>query len=331
MKNKTFIIAEAGVNHNGNINLAYQLIDAAIESGVDAIKFQTFKAEKLVSKNAEMASYQKKSNTKSKNQLEMIKKLEISNQDFELLRDYCVEKEILFLSSPFDLESIDFLETLNVELWKIPSGEITNLPYLEKINKTGKEVILSTGMSSLKEIDDALHALDKCKKVTLLHCNTEYPTPMKDVNLLAMEVLKDAFNKDIGYSDHTSGIEIPIAAVTLGASVIEKHFTLDKNLEGPDHKASLDPAELKAMVIAIRNIERALGNRVKEPSPSELKNKDIVRKSIVAKTSIKHGELFSVDNITVKRPGNGISPMKWHYVIGKPASKDFDEDELITL
>jgi len=331
MENKTFIIAEAGVNHNGNIDLAYKLIDAAIESGVDAIKFQTFKAEKLVSRNAEMASYQKENTGKTESQLEMIKKLELSYQDFKQLNDYCIEKGILFLSTPFDIDSIDFLRTLNMSLWKIPSGEITNLPYLEKFAKTDKEIIISTGMATMIEIKDALRVLDKVKKITILHCNTEYPTPIEDVNLTAMNMLKNEFNVDIGYSDHTLGIEIPIAAVALGATVIEKHFTLDKKMEGPDHKASLDPIELKIMVQAIRNIERALGSGVKAPTPSELKNKSIARKSIVAKTNIKKGEIFTTDNLTVKRPGNGISPMNWYSIVGNEASKDFDEDELITL
>ena len=331
MKNKTFIIAEAGVNHNGDIKLAYQMIDVAKEASADAIKFQTFKAKNLVSKNAEMASYQKGNIGKTESQLEMIKKLELSYQDFKKLKDYCDKKKIIFLSTPFDLDSIDFLKTLDIPLWKIPSGEITNLPYLEKIAETKKEIVLSTGMATLKEIEEALNFLKSCEKLTLLHCNTEYPTPMKDVNLTAMNTLKEVFNANVGYSDHTLGIEVPIAAVTLGATVIEKHFTLDKNMEGPDHKASLDPIELKAMVQGIRNIETALGNGVKEPSPSEFKNKPIARKSIVAKAKIMQGEVFSANNLTVKRPGNGISPMEWYDVIGRIASKDFEEDELITI
>ena len=331
MENKTFIIAEAGVNHNGNIGLAYKLIDAAIESGVDAIKFQTFKAEKLVSKNAEMANYQKDNIGKAESQLEMIKKLELSYQDFEQLNDYCITKGILFLSTPFDLESIDFLESISMPLWKVPSGEITNLPYLEKIAETGKEVILSTGMAILKEVEDAIRVLDNCEKLTILHCNTEYPTPMEDVNLFAMKTLKETFSTNVGYSDHTLGIEIPIAAVTLGATVIEKHFTLDKKMVGPDHRASLNPVELRAMVDAIRNVEQALGSGVKEPSPSELKNIAVARKSIVAKINIKKGEEFLADNLTVKRPGNGISPMDWYHVIGQKALKDFEEDELISV
>ena len=331
MRNKTFIIAEAGVNHNGSIDLAYKLIDAAIDSGVDAIKFQTFKAEKLVSKSAEMANYQKDNIGKIESQLEMIKKLELSYQDFKQLNDYCITKGVLFLSTPFDLESIDFLESISMPLWKVPSGEITNLPYLEKIAETGKEVILSTGMATLKEVEDAIRVLDNCEKLTILHCNTEYPTPMEDVNLFAMNTLKKTFSRNVGFSDHTLGIEVSIAAVTLGATVIEKHFTLDKNMVGPDHRASLDPVELRAMVDAIRNVELALGSGVKEPSPSELKNIAVARKSIVAKVSIRKGEVFLTDNLTVKRPGNGISPMDWYSVIGKKALKDFDEDELISV
>ena len=335
IENKTFIIAESGVNHNGNIEIAKKMIEVAKECGADAIKFQTFKAEKVISRYAPKAEYQKQTTGETDSQLEMVKKLELSFDDFVALKEYCDELNIMFLSTPFDFESIDFLNDLGLEIFKIPSGEITNLPYLEKIGKLGKKVILSTGMADLGEIEDALDILISCgtkkENITVLHCNTEYPTPYEDVNLLAMLTIKEAFKVKVGYSDHTLGIEIPIAAVALGASVIEKHFTLDKNMEGPDHKASLEPHELKAMIDAIVNIEKALGNGMKKPSKSELKNKDIVRKSIVAKREIKKGEIFTEDNITVKRPGTGISPMRWYEVLGKVAPKDYKEDELIKI
>jgi N,N'-diacetyllegionaminate synthase len=335
MKNKTFIIAEAGVNHNGSIEIAKKMIEVAKECGANAIKFQTFKAEKVISKYALKAEYQKQTTGEIDSQLEMVKKLELSFDDFIVLKEYCDKLNIMFLSTPFDFESIDFLNDLGLKIFKIPSGEITNLPYLEKIGKLGKKVILSTGMADLGEIEDALDILTSCgtkkEDITILHCNTEYPTPYEDVNLLAMLTIKEAFKVKVGYSDHTLGIEVPIAAVALGASVIEKHFTLDKKMEGPDHKVSLEPHELKAMINAIRNIEKALGNGIKKPSKSEMKNKDIVRKSIVAKREIKKGEIFTEDNITVKRPGNGISPMRWYEVLGKVALKDYKEDELIEL
>jgi N,N'-diacetyllegionaminate synthase len=335
MVNKTFIIAEAGVNHNGNIEIAKKMIEVAKECGADAIKFQTFKAEKVISKYAPKAEYQKQTTGEIDSQLEMVKKLELSFDDFIVLKEYCDKLNIMFLSTPFDFESIDFLDDLGLEIFKIPSGEITNLPYLEKIGKLGKKVILSTGMADLGEIEDALDILTSCgtkkEDITILHCNTEYPTPYEDVNLLAMLTIKEALKVKVGYSDHTLGIEVPIAAVALGASVIEKHFTLDKNMEGPDHKASLEPHELKVMIDAIRNIEKSLGNGIKKPSKSELKNKDIARKSIVAKREIKKGEIFTEDNITVKRPGNGISPMRWYEVLGKVALKDYKEDELIEI
>jgi len=335
IENKTFIIAEAGVNHNGNIEIAKKMIEVAKECGADAIKFQTFKAEKVISRYAPKAEYQKQTTGETDSQLEMVKKLELSFDDFIVLKEYCDKLNIMFLSTPFDFESIDFLNDLGLEIFKIPSGEITNLPYLEKIGKLGKKVILSTGMADLGEIEDALDILISCgtkkENITVLHCNTEYPTPYEDVNLLAMLTIKEAFKVKVGYSDHTLGIEVPIAAVALGASVIEKHFTLDKNMEGPDHKASLEPHELKAMIDAIVNIEKALGNGIKKPSKSELKNKDIARKSIVAKREIKKGEIFTEDNITVKRPGTGISPMRWYEVLGKVAPKDYKEDELIEI
>ena len=331
--NRVFIIAEAGVNHNGSFDMAVELINKAAESGADCVKFQTFVAENLVSKYAEKADYQKRLTGKDESQYEMIKKLELSFDAFRKLQTYCISKGIIFLSTPFDLQGIDFLQNINIPFWKIPSGEITNLPYLERIANTHKDVILSTGMSNMDEIEDAITILKKngAGKITLMHCNTEYPTPMSDVNLLAMQALKKSFGLDVGYSDHTIGIEIPIAAVALGAVVIEKHFTLDKTMPGPDHAASLEPGELKRMVESIRNIELALGSEIKAPSPSEIKNIPIARKSIVARRDIKKGEVFTNENLTVKRPGNGISPMKWYDVIGKKAEKDFHEDEIIVI
>lgn len=325
---KTFIIAEAGVNHNGSIKVAKKLIDKAIECGVDCIKFQTFSAKNLVNKTAKKAEYQIENTKNNNSQLEMLKKLELSYDDFAELKKYCEEKNIMFLSTPFDLESCDFLNDLDMKIFKIPSGEITNLPYLRKINSFGKKVILSTGMANSNEIQDALNVLKDCE-VSLLHCTTEYPCPYDNVNMNAMLTLKENFGLEVGYSDHTQGIEIPIMAVAMGAKIIEKHFTLDKNMEGPDHKASLEPDELKAMVMAIRNVEKAFGNGVKEPQEAEKKNIDIARKSIVAKTNIKKGETFTEENLTTKRPGNGISPMRWDEIIGTVAVRDFQEDELI--
>jgi len=331
----TFIIAEAGVNHNGSISLAKKLIDVAVESGADAVKFQTFKAEQLVSKNAEKAEYQKETTDSKESQFQMIKKLELDLETHKELIGYCNSKNIMFLSTPFDLESIDLLNNLGLKIFKIPSGEITNLPYLQRIGQLNKKVILSTGMSDIGEIEDALDILissgTKKDNITVLHANTMYPTPMEDVNLKAMVTIGNTFNIAYGYSDHTLGIEVPIGAVSLGATVIEKHFTLDKNMDGPDHKASLEPNELKEMVKAIRNIELALGNGIKKPSKSEIPNIEIARKSIVAKTSIKIGEAFSEKNITVKRPAGGISPMRWNETIGKKAVKDFEIDEKIVL
>lgn len=334
--NHTIIIAEAGVNHNGSIELAKLLIDEAVESGVDYIKFQTFKSENLVTRTAKQADYQKKNIGDSDNsQYNMLKELELSEeQHFELI-EYCNKKGIKFFSTAFDMDSIDFLTSLNLGLWKIPSGELTSYPYVKKIASFGEPVILSTGMSSTEEISDTVNLLVSCglpkEKITILHCNTEYPTPMCDVNLLAMNSIKKRFQTEIGYSDHTVGIEVPIAAVALGAKVIEKHFTLDRNLPGPDHKASLEPSELKAMVSAIRNIEQALGSEEKKVSSSEMKNKAVARKSIVAAKAIKAGEMFSEENLTVKCPGIGISPMKWESVIGQVAIRDFEQDELIEL
>lgn len=327
----TFIIAEAGVNHNGNIDLAKKMIDIASEYNIDAIKFQTFKTENLVSKNAKKANYQNNTTDKNESQFDMIKKLELDIETHKELIEYCKNKKIMFLSTPFDLESIDLLNDLGLEIFKIPSGEITNLPYLEKIGKLKKKVILSTGMSTLDEIENALNILREngTKDITVLHCNTEYPTPMEDVNLNAMNTIKEKLDVEVGYSDHTLGIEVPIGAVSMGAKVIEKHFTLDKNMEGPDHKASLEPNELKQMVESIRNIEKAMGDGIKKPSKSEMKNMDVVRKSIVAIKKIKKGEIFTKENIYIKRPGNGISPMKWYEILGTIAIKDYDEDELI--
>jgi len=332
---KTFIIAEAGVNHNGRLDLAKRLIDVAAEAGADAVKFQTFRADLLVRRNTPKAEYQRETTGKSESQYEMLKRLELTPDDFKKLMQHCQKKKIVFLSSPFALESIDMLNKLGLRIFKIPSGEITNLPYLRKIGSLKKKIILSTGMAYAREIKDALKILIKAgtdkKNITLLHCNTEYPTDVKDVNLRAMLTLQKAFNVQIGYSDHTLGIEVPIAAVALGATVIEKHFTLDKKMKGPDHKASLEPGELKAMVNAIRNVEIALGDGIKKPSDSEKKNIPVVRRSIVAATEIKKGELFSAKNLTVKRPGSGISPMQWDKVIGRRAKRNFLAEEMIAI
>ncbi len=333
---KVIIIAEAGVNHNGSMEIAKQLVDAAALAGVDYVKFQTFNADKLVSKNALKANYQK-INMKSEDdsQYEMLKKLELTSfQHIELIK-YCQSKNIKFFSTAFDLESIDFLSTLNLGLWKIPSGEITNYPYLKRIAQKNEEVILSTGMCELVDIENALDVLLKFgvkkKQITILHCNTEYPTPIEDVNLNAMKTMSEKFGVKVGYSDHTQGIEVPIAAVTLGACIIEKHFTLDRNMEGPDHKASLEPEELKAMVNAIRNIEKAVGSEEKKVSISEQKNIVVARKSIVAATMIDKGELFTEENLTVKRPGDGLSPMLWESILGLKAKKVFQADDKIEL
>ena len=331
---KVFIIAEAGVNHNGSIELAKKLIDVAVEAGADAVKFQTFKAENLVSKDAQKAKYQKDNmNSDDDSQFNMLKKLELDVQTHKELMDYCKGQNIMFLSTPFDHDSIELLDNLGLGIFKIPSGEITNLPYLRKIGSLKKEVILSTGMSDIGEIEDALDVLIEAgtakENITVLHANTMYPTPMEDVNLKAMVTIGNAFDVAYGYSDHTLGIEVPISAVAMGASCIEKHFTLDKTMEGPDHKASLEPDELKAMVKAIRNIELALGNGIKKPSKSEKPNIEVARKSIVAPKHIKQGEILNIDNLTVKRPANGINPMRWDEIIGTIAKKDYIEDELI--
>lgn len=330
---ETFIIAEAGVNHNGSLELAKRLVDVAAEAGADAVKFQTFKADKLVSRRAQKAEYQKQTTAAEETQYEMIRKLELDeNAHSELIR-YCREQQIMFLSTPFDHDSIDMLNDFGMPIFKIPSGEITNLPYLRHIGRLGKEVILSTGMADLGEIEDALDVLMQTgvpkEKITVLHATTEYPCPIEEVNLRAMQTIRAAFGVKVGYSDHTQDIEVPIAAVAMGACVVEKHFTLDRGMEGPDHKASLEPKELKAMVHAIRHIVLALGDGIKKPSKSEMKNIAIARKSIVAARPIKVGEAFSADNISIKRPGGGISPMKWDEVIGTVARKDYQSDDLI--
>ena len=333
MNKPVFIIAEAGVNHNGKINVALKQVDAAVAAGADAVKFQTFIPGKVISRFAEKAEYQKLTTDKEETQLDMSRRLELDKDEHEQLLQHCNSKNIEFLSSPFDNESIDFLVSLGLKRIKVPSGEITNLPYLRKIGKSGKSLIVSTGMANLKEIDTALNILEMAgtsrKQITVLHCNTEYPTPMIDVNLRAMFTIQNELGVQVGYSDHTLGIEVPIAAVALGATVIEKHFTLDRTLPGPDHRASLEPDELKAMVRAIRNIEKAMGDGVKNPSPSETKNIPIARKSIVAKKPIKKGERFSENNLTVKRPGSGISPMEWDDYIGKHSGKEYQADDLI--
>jgi len=332
---KVFIIAEAGVNHNGSIEQAKKLIDVASESGADAVKFQTFKADKLVSKNAKKADYQKKATDADESQYEMLKKLELDRISHRLLIDYCEEKKITFLSTPFDHESINMLNAFGMTIFKIPSGEITNLPYLRHIGSLGKKIILSTGMSDLADVESALDVLFSSgankEEITVLHATTEYPCPVNEVNLRAINTLETKFGVKVGYSDHTQGIEVAIAAVARGACVIEKHFTLDRSMEGPDHKSSLEPNELKSMVLAIRHIEQALGDGIKRPTKSEMNNIAIVRKSIVASRDIKSGEIFSSDSITVKRPGSGISPMKWDEVLGNVAKRDFLSDELIEV
>ncbi len=326
-----YIIAEAGVNHNGSFELAKKMVDEAKAAGADCIKFQTFVSKNLVSKTAGKAAYQKKTTDADESQLDMLKNLELSFAEFAALKAYCETKKIDFLSTAFDFESIDFLESLGMEIWKIPSGEITNLPYLMRIAKTGKAVILSTGMSTLEEVETAVDVLkaNGAGAITLLHCTTEYPAAYAHVNLNAMETMQKVFDLPVGYSDHTQGIEISIAAAALGAVVIEKHFTLDKNMKGPDHRASLEPAQLKAMVSAVRHVEVALGNGRKEPSSEEVQTCKVARKSITAKCRILKGECFTSENLTVKRPGTGINPMKWFDVIGQRADRDYEEDDRI--
>lgn len=331
--NKVFIIAEAGVNHNGDMKIAKQLVDAACDAGADAVKFQTFKAENIVCKTTPKAEYQLETTDKSETQYDMLKKLELTRQMHKELIEYCTEKKIMFLSTPFDIESIRMLAELGIQLFKIPSGEITNLPYLREIAKQHKKVILSTGMSNMEEVKAAVKVLENngTNDIILLHCNSQYPTPVSDVNLLAMVKIHEELKLPVGYSDHTQGIEMPIAATALGATVIEKHFTLDKNMEGPDHKVSLEPYELKQMVEGIRKVELALGTGIKQVSESEKKNIDIVRKSIVASAVIKKDEIYTNENLTTKRPGNGISPMRWDEIIGSKANRDYEVDEMIQI
>jgi N,N'-diacetyllegionaminate synthase len=332
-KNKTLIIAEAGVNHNGDIRLAKKLIDVAHNAGADIIKFQVFKTENVISKSAKKADYQKTSQTDSESQFEMVKKLELSYRDFEELKNYCDQIKIEFLATAFDFESLDFLKSMNPPLWKIPSGEITNLPYLEYIGRLNSKVLVSTGMCDLAEVEKALEVLIKSgtkrENISVFHCNTEYPTPYKDVHLNAMVAMQKHLGVEIGYSDHTKGTAVSVAAVALGATVIEKHFTLDQSMKGPDHAASLSPVELKELVTGIRAVELCMGDSIKKPSPSEIKNREIARRSIVANKDITKGDVFSKDNLCAKRPGNGISPMNWYEVLGSQAKRDYKEDELI--
>ena len=335
MSRKTLIIAEAGVNHNGDLELAKQIVKAAANAGADLVKFQTFTAERLAIDSAPKADYQNQTTDQKQSQFAMLRQLELTAEMHEQLIVYCSKQGIGFFSTGFDLQSVDYLASLGADRFKIPSGEITNLPYLRHVGAFGKPLILSTGMATLGEIEAALDACEIAgtprSRITVLHCNTEYPTPMQDVNLRAMCSIRDAFGVAVGYSDHTLGIEVPIAAVALGATVIEKHLTLDRNLAGPDHKASLEPDEFAAMVRAIRNIEQAMGDGIKRPSPSEAKNKPIARKSLVAARSIKAGERFTPENLTAKRPGTGVSPMRWDTAMGRTATRDYGADEMIEL
>lgn len=331
--NHVLVIAEAGVNHNGKLELAKSLIDLASDAGADVVKFQTFVPEHVVSRYADKASYQNDNTDREESQLDMLKKLMLKKEYYPILIDYAKNKGIQFISTPFDFDSIYYLSSFDLPFYKIPSGEIINLPYLEKIGGLCKPVIMSTGMSTIEEVRTAIEVLKKngCPKVSLLHCNTQYPTPYEDVNLRAMNTLRENFNVEVGYSDHTLGIEVSIAAVAMGATIIEKHFTLDKTMKGPDHKASLNPDELRDLVRSIRHIEKSMGTSVKMVTESEKENKKVVRKSIVAKCNIEKGEVFSKDNVTVKRPGTGISPMDWYKVLGKTAIRDFKKDEMIEL
>lgn len=332
---RTLIIAEAGVNHNGDIKLAKKLIDVAAKAGADLVKFQTFSADRLVTVGAKTADYQARNMRSQESQFEMLHRLELSIEAHHELITHCALREIAFFSTGFDNVSVDFLASLGQDKFKIPSGEITNLPYLRNIGRYGREIIVSTGMSTMGDIEAAIEVLEKAgtprNRITVLHCTTEYPTPMNEVNLRAIQTIAQTFNVRVGYSDHTLGIEVAVAAVTLGASVIEKHFTLDRNLPGPDHKASLEPEELAAMVAAIRNIEMAFGDGIKRPSESELKNKPVARKSLVAIRAIRAGEKFSTDNIGTKRPGTGLSPMSWDDVLGRASPADFLPDEIIYI
>ncbi len=335
MRKRVFIIAEAGVNHNGSLELAMRLVDAAKAAGADAVKFQSFKAGKLVSKKAQKAAYQKKTSDSSESQYDMLRRMELNESDHGEIIAHCKKRNIEFLSSPFDLDSIELLNRMGIRKFKIPSGEITNLPYLRKVGALKGKVILSTGMADLGEIEDAIDVLVSAGtdrgNITVLHCNTEYPTPYRDVNLRAMVTIADSLKVRVGYSDHTSGIQVPIAAAAMGAEIIEKHLTLDRTMPGPDHKASLEPSEFAEMVRSIRNIEEALGDGLKKPSVSEMRNIRVVRKSIVAIKAIRKGQEFTSENIGVKRPGTGISPMRWDEVVGKKAKRDFVTDEPIDL
>lgn len=335
INNRTLIIAEAGVNHNGDIEIAKQLIDVAAKAGADFVKFQSFSADRQVTRTAEKANYQKETTDRSESQYEMLSRLELSEAMHQELIDYCGSRKINFLSTGFDIESVILLKNLGQQCFKIPSGEITNLPYLRYVGSLGKDVILSTGMSILGDIEAAIDVLEQSGTprglITVLHCTTEYPTPMREVNLRAMRSIQEAFGVRVGYSDHTQGVEVAIAAVAMGATVIEKHFTLDRDLPGPDHQASLEPLELIAMVTAIRNIEQALGDGVKRLTESELKNKVVARKSLIACKEIKAGEVFTLENVATKRPGSGISPMRLDDVLGKVAKRHFLQDELIEL
>jgi N,N'-diacetyllegionaminate synthase len=332
---RVFIIAEAGVNHNGSLDMALQLVDVAANAGADAVKFQTFSADALVSKSAQKADYQKQSTDADESQYTMLKRLELSEADHLVIIEHCQQRDIQFLSTPFDAASIQLLHRLGMTTYKIPSGELTNLPYLRRVASVAQQVILSTGMANLGEVEAALTVLVQAglsrDQVTVLHATTEYPCPVSEVNLRAMQTMAQAFGVQVGYSDHTKGIEVPIAAVALGAKIIEKHVTLDNTLPGPDHQASLEPHELTAMVTAIRHVEQALGDGIKRPTASEQKNISVARKSIVAAKPIKAGELLTADNLTVKRPATGISPMRWDEVVGQAAKQDFDVDVLIVL
>ncbi|MFV0288284.1 MAG: N-acetylneuraminate synthase [Mycoplasmatales bacterium] len=333
MNNKTYIIAEIGCNHNGDFELAKKMVDVAVDCGVDAVKFQTFKADKLISKYAPKAEYQKKTTGEEESQLEMTKKLELSFNEYLEIAEYTKEKGVDVFSTPFDDESLDFLISTNMAIYKIPSGEITNLPYLEKIGKLNKKVIISTGMAVMSEIKRAVNILEEngTKDITILHCTTEYPTQDQDLNLNVIKTLQKEFpNNDIGYSDHSIGYEVPTVATALGCTVLEKHFTLDNNMPGPDHKASANPDILKRLVSGVRKIEKAMGHYEKIPAEVEINNKIVARKSIVAKKNIAKGEKFTLDNITVKRPGNGISPMEWYNILGQSSEQEFTEDQLIS-
>jgi len=330
---RTLVIAEAGVNHNGDLNLAKQLIDIAAEAGADIVKFQTFSADRLATQSALMADYQILGTANSESQHSMLRRLELTESEHHELKSHCTSRSIKFLSTGFDIESINMLLGLGQETFKIPSGEITNLPYLRYVGGLKKTLILSTGMSSMEEVEKAVNVLERAgtarDRITVLHCTTAYPAPMAEVNLLAMQSIRNKLNVSIGYSDHTLGIEIPIAAVALGATIIEKHFTIDRNLSGPDHKASLEPVELKSMITAIRNIERALGDGIKRLMPSETSNRDVARKSVVSAIAITQGQVLTKDNLTTKRPGTGISPMEWDYLLGKKAHRNYSPDEPI--